>query len=118
MVSNINTGGTARSQTLVLSGLILQVIHSTNEDIDTIYAARYRNLGLTAYGASEEEAKQNLSTLTNKFVTVLHRDGTLPNRLATAGVRSYWEGAGQGWEFVTPNGPTAVDCTERLPVFV
>ena len=94
------------------------MIHSTNEDIDRIYAARYRNLGLTAYGASEEEAKKNLSTLTNKFVTTLHRDGTLPNRLATGGVRWYWEGAGQGWEFVTPNGPTTVDCTERLPVFV
>ena len=118
MVSNKNTGDTAGSRTLVLSGLILQMIHSTNEDIDRIYAARYRNLGLTAYGASEEEAKKNLSTLTNKFVTTLHRDGTLPNRLATGGVRWYWEGAGQGWEFVTPNGPTTVDCTERLPVFV
>ena len=118
MVSNKNMGGTIRLRTLVLSGLILEVIHTSNEEVDKIYAARYRNLGLTAYGASEEEARKNLSIFTNKFATALHRDGTLASRLSIGGVRSYWEEPGQGWEFVTPNNPTRVDCTERLPVSV
>jgi hypothetical protein len=96
------------------------VTHSTNEGLPRLYAARYVNLGLTAYGDSEEEAIANLGKALNTYVRNLAKRGTLTERLARAGVTWYWEHDTPGWAWVSPtdNGPFRESVSERVAVSI
>ncbi len=55
-----------------------------------IHAARFRRLGLSACGHTQEEALENLKRLFNTFVHACREAGTLEERLDYAGVTWHW----------------------------
>ena len=54
-----------------------------------IYAARFTELGLTAYGETEHEAMRILKETFRNFVRLYRADGQLHQRLDQAGVQWY-----------------------------
>lgn len=77
-----------------------------------VFAARYRELGLTAYGNTEAEAEFKLDEVVRLFVTKLPPK-ELERRLKQAGIRFYWESeTTDAWEPVSttvrPPKPLAI----------
>ena len=96
------------------------------ESHDDVFAARFKKLGLTAYGHNKTEAMSNLKKLFNRFIH-LHRDGgTLEARLEQAGVEWSWADEYTGnyedtnqekhapAEQSSPNGPGSSGTTALL----
>ena len=76
-----------------MDGLIKEVSHTLMEDRPTIYAVRYGNFGLTAYGNSEEEAEKNLSEMLGVFLSNLFMKSIMNERLEKAGIQWRWTNA-------------------------
>ena len=55
-----------------------------------LVAARFRELGLTAYGRTESEAVLALKRLFNKFVRSYRESGQIEARLDQVGAKWYW----------------------------
>ena len=55
-----------------------------------IVAARFEQLGLTAYGTSREEAVATLKNMFNRFIHAYRRVGQLEQRLNQLGVEWCW----------------------------
>ena len=55
-----------------------------------ISAARFRGLGLTAYGRTESEAVLEVKKLFNKFIHAYREVGHLEERLNQSGEKWYW----------------------------
>ena len=64
-----------------------------------LVAARVKELGLTAYGRTEDDAVSKLAGLLDKFIEAHNRSGRLPARLDKAGVPWKWkdEGGDESW---------------------
>ena len=106
-------GVTQPGRTLILVGLEKGIQHSVNDDEPTIYAARFRNLGLTAYGDSSEEAEHNLQVSLETFANKLFRKGILEQRFALLNIRWYWEDT-PGWVTLESGESGVNNQTERL----
>lgn len=65
----------------------LTLVHHRKREV---VAARFRELGLTAYGRTEFEAVLALKRLFNKFVHTYRESGQIEARLEQVGVRWYW----------------------------
>ena len=65
-----------------------------------LVAARFLELGLTAYGRTESEAVLSLKRLFNKFIHTYREWGTLEERLECLGVEWYW-----GYEYPSDGPP-------------
>ena len=82
------------------------------EKRDTVFAIRFKKLGLTAYGHTKSEAMSNLKLLFNRFIHI-HRDaGILEARLEKAGVEWSWADEYTG-EYKDTNQPEPAD--QELP---
>lgn len=55
-----------------------------------VVAARFEQLGLTAYGNSKEEAVTSLKKMFNKFIHAYRSEGQLEQRLNQLGVEWCW----------------------------
>ncbi|MCI0441491.1 MAG: hypothetical protein L0177_20505 [Chloroflexi bacterium] len=55
-----------------------------------LFAARFPELGLTAYGRTEEQAWDDLKIMCRAFIGELRRRGVLERRLNEVGVRWHW----------------------------
>ena len=65
----------------------LSLVHHAEREL---VAARFRKLGLTAYGRTDSEAVLALKRLFNKFVRSYRASGQTQMRLAQAGVEWHW----------------------------
>ena len=65
---------------------------------DDVYAARWRRLGLTAYGRTEPEAVEAVHRLCRKMVQTCHADGQLARRLDDLGVTWRWRFLIASWQ--------------------
>ena len=73
--------------------LVVVVTKATTVELQTpdeVFAARFRKLGLTAYGHTRADALDNLKRLFNRFIHGHRREGTLVSRLESAGVEWSW----------------------------
>ena len=61
-----------------------------------VFAARFKKLGLTAYGHNNSEAVSNLKLMFNRFIHTHRKAGTLVSRLEKAGVAWSWADAYAG----------------------
>ena len=57
---------------------------------DNVFAARLRQLGLTAYGDTEEEAVAGCEKLLQRFVNAYQGNGKLEEVLNRSGVEWHW----------------------------
>ena len=73
-----------------------------------VYAARFRKLGLTAYGDSYNDALNKLKHMFNRFVHLHRNAGLLVERLNRAGVE--WS-----WADEYPGGPDSYENTNHPP---
>lgn len=55
-----------------------------------LFAARFPELGLTAYGRTEEQAWEDLKVMYRAFIGELRRKGVLEERLNQVGVKWHW----------------------------
>ena len=58
--------------------------------VDKVTAVRFRPLGLTAYGDTEEEAMGNFKELFNRFIRAYREKGKLEQVLNLSGVEWWW----------------------------
>jgi hypothetical protein len=72
--------------------LVVVVTKATMIKLDTrdIFAARFKKLGLTAYGRNNNVAMDNLKSMFNRFIHAHRNAGTLVQRLEQAGVEWSW----------------------------
>ena len=63
---------------------------SNTPDLVPAFAARELRLGITAYGETRDEAKDNLVEVLKSLLTVLGEQGGFAHRLAEAGVDWRW----------------------------
>jgi hypothetical protein len=61
-----------------------------NPNDGSVWAARFEELGLTAYGSSEHEATVIVKKMLNRFVNAYRNSGQLESRLNQVGVRWHW----------------------------
>ena len=57
---------------------------------DNVFSARLRQLGLTAYGDTEEEAVDDCKKLLSRFVNAYQGNGKLEEVLNRSGVEWHW----------------------------
>ena len=57
---------------------------------DNVFAARFKQLGLTGYGDTEEEAVDNCKRLFNRFIRTYRATGKLAEVLNRATVEWHW----------------------------
>jgi predicted RNase H-like HicB family nuclease len=73
------------------------------------FAARIRDLGLTAYGTTREEAKKKAKQMFAAYVAAHRKEGTLEKRLKTSGLKWWWVEDYEGdVECVSPDGSTHI----------
>lgn len=72
---------------MVVVATPLTLIRHRDRDV---VAARFRELGLTAYGRTESEAVLALKRLFNKFVRSYRESGQIEARLNQVGAKWYW----------------------------
>ena len=96
---NNSDGGTVERE-IQLEGLLLEVTHTVDGDIARIYAFRYTNLGLTAYGHSREEAEENMSKMLRAFLSKLFNKGIMEERLNKGAIK--WRWADSDWPLPEP----------------
>ena len=108
-------GGTGQERTLVLTGLEKIILHTTNIDLPTVYAARIVNIGVTAYGNTSKEAEDKLQVALNTYANKLYRNGILGKRLAVLGIHWYWADT-PGWVTESGDGHASSTKSERLLV--
>ena len=89
-------------EVVVLVSLTLQK-HRERE----VVAARLKELGLTAYGDTGEEARDAVKALFNKFINEYRDSGLLAKRLDHVGVDWYWRD-----EYPESSGPTVEDTSQ------
>ena len=70
--------------------VVLEKASVLSHSESNLFAARFENLGLTAYGQTESEAVLELKKLFNKFVRTYREAGQLECRLDQTGVEWYW----------------------------
>lgn len=85
--------------------LDISVVHHKEKEL---VAARFRDIGLTAYGRSEDQAVSALAELFVKFAQTHHDAGNLSNRLNKAQVTWYWKDKStlDAWEPISENQRT------------
>ena len=76
-----------KTDRLVVVTVNLDLARHTERDF---VAARFRELGLTAYGRTEADAILAVKKLFNKFIRSYRESGQLERRLEQAGVEWYW----------------------------
>ena len=59
--------------------------------VERMFAARIRELGLTAYGDTEEEAVEKVKRMFATYVYAHRKQGTLENCLEHSGLQWWWE---------------------------
>ena len=87
---NVHDSGGTVEREIRLDGLLKEVTYTTNDDVPTVYAFRYTNLGLTAYGHSEQEAEENMSKMLRAFLSKLFLKGLMNERLNKASIKWHW----------------------------
>ncbi len=80
---------------IIYSNLSISRTHTREPEAETVYASRYPQLGLTAYGSSENEADDMLKNLLEVFTNCLLDKGLLVQRLERASIR--WFRRGSDW---------------------
>lgn len=72
--------------------LVVVVTKATTVKLDSrdTFAARFKKLGLTAYGRTNSVALDNLKLMFNRFIHAHRKAGTLVHRLERAGVEWSW----------------------------
>jgi hypothetical protein len=72
--------------------LVVVITKATMVKLDNrdVFAARFKKLGLTAYGHNNSEAVSNLKLMFNRFIYTHRKAGTLVSRLEKAGVEWSW----------------------------
>ena len=72
--------------------LVVVITKATMVKLDNrdVFAARFKKLGLTAYGHNNSEAVSNLKLMFNRFIYTHRKAGTLVPRLEKAGVAWSW----------------------------
>lgn len=78
---------TSNSRTVVVVTRVTMIKLERREDV---FAARFKSLGLTAYGHTTSEAMRNLKKMFNRFIHLHRNAGTLEARLEQAGVEWSW----------------------------
>lgn len=58
-----------------------------NQKMDNFYAARIKELGLTAYGSSRDEAHARLRRMLGEYIEAHRSRGTLKERLDRSGLK-------------------------------
>ncbi len=91
--------------------VVVKTLLSIEEREDgRVFAARLRELGLTAYGHDTSEAKSNVKRLFNKLINEYRKLGLLEERLNGIGVEWFWRDQyqnleGEGEETAKPATP-------------
>ncbi len=80
---------------IIFSNLSISRTHTREPEAEVVYASRYPQLGLTAYGSSEEGADDILKKLLDVFINCLLEKGLLVQRLERTNVR--WSRRGSEW---------------------
>jgi hypothetical protein len=80
----------------------------TNKKKDR-FAARIRELGLSAYGPTHEEAKSKVKQMFAVYVAAHRKEGTLQKRLERSGLTWWWIKDYEGdVECVSPDGSVEI----------
>jgi hypothetical protein len=108
-------GSKMEKQEKVVVVLPMRYLVNAKKDM---YAARIRDLGLTAYGSTKEEAKQKVKRMFAAYVAAHRKRGTLKKRLDESKLDWCWLKDWEGdVESVTPEGLTEIlHCSAKREV--
>ena len=87
--------------------VVVAPLECKNTTDNTMFVTRIRELGLTAYGKTHEEAKQSLRKMFATFVELYRKTENLEERLNRSGLTWYYESEYRGEipaESIMPDG--------------
>lgn len=76
--------------------VVVAPLECKNTTDNTMFVTRIRELGLTAYGKTHEEAKQSLRKMFATFVELYRKTENLEERLNRSGLTWYYESEYRG----------------------